>query len=268
MSKEIRKAILIDAPNFFFADQSHLLQKLRESFQTSPIYFVVNPENQTWEKAGQKMMKVWSKYNALVRLSQNVDMDLVEEVVRESRAKKLVVASNDGRLLWKIAEKAEVKPIYLRITYKQRNGKWMRPPFVLEKLKNYGYTVIDWRLANRVEGALARMLLLDFDAVLELWEQREKFRRSWVLAKERVLPKIGKEITLQGLIALCERERISYSFETVYFLTLFGHIDIKSKNGVVIIFPKKEEKKEEAKQEELVNQEEGEVMIEEVEAQG
>ncbi|MFZ8858887.1 MAG: hypothetical protein ACO2PP_00035 [Thermocrinis sp.] len=266
MSKEIRKAVLIDAPNYFFADQSHLLQKIRESFGTSPIYFVVNPENQTWEKAGQKMMKVWSKYNAMVRLSQNVDMDLVEEVVRESRAKKLVIASNDGRLLWQIAEKAEVKPIYLRITYKQKNGKWVRPPYVLEKLKNYGYTVIDWRLANRIEGALARMLMLDFDTVLKMWEQREgEFKRSVVRAKERVLPKIDKEITLQGYIAMCEREHISYAFETVYFLALFGHINIQSKNGVVVISPKRVEKK--VKQEELVKQEEEEVMIEEM-AQG
>ena len=242
MSKEIRKAVLIDAPNYFFADQSHLLQKIRENFGTSPVYFVVNPENQTWEKAGQKIMKVWSKYNAMVRLSQNVDMDLVEEVVKESRARKLVVASNDGRLLWQIAEKSEVKPIYLRITYKQKNGKWMRPPYVLEKLKNYGYTVIDWRLANRIEGALARMLMLDFDAVLNLWEQREKFKRSWVLAKERVLPQIEGEITLQGFSAMCEREHISYAFETVYFLALFGNIDIQSKNGVVLISPKKERK--------------------------
>ena len=261
MSKEIRKAVLIDAPNFFFADQSHLLQKIRESFGTSPIYFVVNPENQTWEKAGQKIMKVWSKYNAMVRLSQNVDMDLVEEVVRESRAKKLAVASNDGRLLWQIAEKSEIKPIYLRITYKQKNGKWMRPPYVLEKLKNYGYTVIDWRLANRIEGAMARMLMLGFDEVLNLWEQREeKFKRSVVLARERVLPKIDKEITLQGYIAMCEKEHISYGFETVYFLTLFGYIDIQSKNGVVLISPKREEKKEDK----LVKQEEGEeVMLEE-----
>ena len=266
MSKKIRKAILIDAPNYFFADQSHLLQKLRESFGTSPIYFVVNPENQTWEKAGQKILKVWSKYNATVRLSQNVDMDLVEEVVRESKAKKLVVASNDGRLLWQMAEKSEIKPIYLRITYKQKNGKWMRPPYVLEKLKNYGYTVIDWRLANRIEGALARMLLLSFDAVLELWERREEYRRSWVLAKERVLPQIDKEITLQGFTAMCEREKIWKPFETVYFLTLFGHINIQSKNGVVLISPKREEKRE-VKQEELVKEEEGEeVMLEE--AQG
>jgi hypothetical protein len=267
MSKEIKKAVLIDAPNFFFADQSHLLQKIRESFGTSPVYFVVNPENQTWEKAGQKMMKVWSKHNAMVRLSQNVDMALVEEVIKESRAKKLVIASNDGKLLWQIAEKSEIKPIYLRITYKQKNGKWMRPPYVLEKLKNYGYTVIDWRLANRIEGALSRMLMLDFDAVLELWEQREeRFKRSVVLAKERVLPKIDKEITLQGFSALCEKENILYPFETVYFLTLFGHINIQSKNGVVLISPKREEKK--VKTEELVKQEEEvEEMIEEM-AQG
>jgi len=121
--------------------------------------------------------------------------------------------------------------------------------------------VIDWRLANRVEGALARMLMLDFDSVLNLWEQREeKFKRSVVLARERVLPKIDKEITLQGYVAMCEREHISYPFETVYFLTLFGHINIQSKNGVVLISPKREEKK--AKQEELVKQEEEEVMVE------
>jgi hypothetical protein len=125
--------------------------------------------------------------------------------------------------------------------------------------------VIDWRLANRVEGALARMLMLDFDAVLNLWEQREKFKRSWMLAKERVLPQIEGEITLQGYIAMCEKEHISYAFETVYFLALFGNIDIQSKNGVVLISPKKERK--EAKQEELVKEEEGEeVMLEE--AQG
>jgi len=265
MSKEIRKAVLVDAPNFFFADQSHFLQKIRESFGTSPIYFVVNPENQTWEKAGQKMMKVWSKYNVMVRLSQNVDMDLVEEVVKESRAKKIVVASNDGRLLWQIAEKSEIKPVYLRITYKQKNGKWMRPPYVLEKLKNYGYTVIDWRLVNRIEGALARMLMLGFDEALNLWEQRERFRRQWVLTIERVLPKIEGGITLQGFSALCERENILYPFETVYFLTLFGHINIQSKNGVVLIYPKKEAKRE-AKQEELVKEEEEVMMLEE--AQG
>jgi hypothetical protein len=109
------------------------------------------------------------------------------------------------------------------------------------------------------------MLMLGFDEVLNLWEQREKFRRSWTLARERVLPKINKEITLQGYVAMCEREHISYGFETVYFLAIFGHINIQSKNGVVLISPKREEKK--VKPEELVNQEEGEeVMIEE--AQG
>lgn len=239
MTKKIRKAILIDAPNFFFVDQNHLLQKLRESFGTSPIYFVVNPENQIWQKAGQKIMKVWSKYNALLRLSQNVDMDLVEEVAKENEATKLVIASYDEKLLWQIAEKDDVKPVYLRITYKQRNGKWIRPPYVLEKLKNYGYTVIDWMLANRIEGALAKMLLLSFDAVLELWEKKEEYRKNWVLAREKVLPKIEKEITLQGFIAMCEKEKIWKPFEVMYFLALFGHIDIHNRNGVVIISPKK-----------------------------
>jgi Ni/Co efflux regulator RcnB len=266
MSKEIKKVVIIDAPNYFFADQGHLLEKIRGSFGTAPVYFVVNPENRTWQQASQKFMKVWSRYNAMIKLSKNVDMDLVEDVIKESDAKKVVVGSNDGKLLWQIAEKAVAKPVYLRITYKQKNGKWMRPPYVLEKLRNHGYTVIDWRLVNRIEGALARMLMLDFDAALELWEQREKFKRSVVLAKERVLPQIEGKITLQGFSALCEKEKILYPFETVYFLALFGNIDIQSKNGVVLISPKKERK--EVKQEELVRQEkEGEeVMVEE--AQG
>jgi hypothetical protein len=78
MSKNIRKAILIDALTYFFADQAHLLDKLRSAFGTSPIYFVVNPENSTWKKVGQKLLKVWEKYNAKVKLSKDVDMDLVE----------------------------------------------------------------------------------------------------------------------------------------------------------------------------------------------
>ena len=256
MSKEIKKAVIIDAPNYFFADQSHLLDKLRTSFGTSPIYFVVNPENRTWQQASQKFMKVWSKYNAMIKLSQDVDMDLVEEVIKESKAGKLVVGTNDGRILWQIAEKSIIKPIYLRIMYKEKNGKWTRPPYVLEKLRNHGYTVIDWRLANRIEGALARMFMLDFDSALELWEQREKFKRSVVLAKERVLPKIEGEVSLQGFSVLCEKENILYPFETAYFLGLFGWANVQSKSGVVVISPRGQVKKEEKKQEELVKEEE------------
>jgi hypothetical protein len=249
MSKNIRKAILIDALTYFFADQAHLLDKLRSAFGTSPIYFVVNPENSTWEKVGQKLLKVWEKYNAKVKLSKDVDMDLVEEVVKENKAQKIVVGSNYETLLWRLAETAIAKPIYLRIIYKERNGKWMRPPYVLEELRRYGYTVIDWRVANRIEGALARMLMIGLDEVLNLWEQRERFRRNWILARERVLPKIDKEITLQGFNALCEKENILYPLETVYFLAIFGYINIQSKNGVVVISPAKQNQKEKMQEE-------------------
>jgi len=230
MSKEIKKVVIIDAPNYFFVDQAHLLEKIRTSFGTSPVYFVVNPENKTWQQLSQKLIKVWSRYNAMMKLSQNVDMDLVESAIRESNASKVVVGSNDGKLLWQIAEKASAKPVYLRITYKQKNGKWVSPPYVLEKLRNYGYTVIDWKLANRIEGALARILMIGFDEALELWEQRERFKRSVVLARERVLPKIKQEISLQEFSALCEEERILYTFETVYFLGLFGWVNVQSKD--------------------------------------
>jgi hypothetical protein len=69
-------------------------------------------------------MKVWSKYNAMIKLSQNVDMDLVEEA-------------------------------------------------------------------------------------LELWEQREKFKRSVVLAKERVLPQIEGRSACRAL-AHCVKRRRSF----------------------------------------------------------
>lgn len=249
MSKDIRKAIVIDALTYFFADQAHLLDKLRSAFGTSPIYFVVNPENSTWEKVGQKLLKVWEKYNARVKLSKDVDMDLVEEVVKENKAQKIVVGSNYETLLWRLAETAIAKPIYLRIIYKERNGEWTRPPHVLEELRRYGYTVIDWRVANRIEGALARMLMIGLDEVLNLWEQRERFRRNWMLARERVLPKIDKEITLQGFNALCEKENILYTLETVYFLAIFGYINIQSKNGVVVISPAKQNQKEKMQEE-------------------
>jgi hypothetical protein len=249
MSKNIRKAILIDALTYFFADQAHLLDKLRSAFGTSPIYFVVNPKDSTWEKVGQKLLKVWEKYNAKVKLSKDLDMDLVEEVVKENKAQKIVVGSNYETLLWRIAETAIAKPIYLRIIYKERNGEWTRPPYVLEELRRYGHTVIDWRVANRIEGAIARMLMIGFDEVLNLWEQRERFRRNWMLARERVLPKIDKEITLQGFNALCEKENILYPLETVYFLAIFGYINIQSKNGVVVISPAKQNQKEKMQEE-------------------
>ncbi|NAZ06365.1 MAG: hypothetical protein GU344_00120 [Thermocrinis sp.] len=100
MSKEIKKVVIIDAPNYFFVDQAHLLEKIRTSFGTSPVYFVVNPENKTWQQLSQKLIKVWSRYNVMMKLSQNVDMDLVESAIRESNASKVVVGSNDGKLLW------------------------------------------------------------------------------------------------------------------------------------------------------------------------
>ncbi len=76
-----------------------------------------------------------------------------------------------------------------------------------------------------------------------------------VLARERVLPKIEKEITLHGFSALCEKENILFPFEAVYFLALFGYINIQSKNGVVVISPTgKKREEEEQKQEELVKQ--------------
>jgi hypothetical protein len=209
----------------------------------------VNPENSTWEKVGQKLLKVWEKYNAKVKLSRDVDMDLVEEVVKENKAQKIVVGSNYETLLWRLAETAIAKPIYLRIIYKESNGEWTMPPYVLEELRRYGYTVIDWRLANRIEGALARMLMIGLDEVLNLWEQRERFRRNWMLARERVLPKIDKEITLQGFNALCEKENILYPLETVYFLAIFGYINIQSKNGVVVISPAKQNQKEKMQEE-------------------
>jgi len=98
--------------------------------------------------------------------------------------------------------------------------------------------------------------MLDFDAALELWEQREKFKRSVVLAKERILPQTQGEITLQGFSVLCEKENILYPFETAYFLGLFGWANIQSKNGVVVISRVGKAKREEVKQEELVKEEE------------
>ena len=91
--------------------------------------------------------------------------------------------------------------------------------------------------------------MIGFDEVLNLWEQRERFRRNWMLARERVLPKIDKEITLQGFNALCEKENILYPLETVYFLAIFGYITIQSKNGVVVISPAKQNQKEKMQEE-------------------
>jgi len=246
---KVPKVVIIDTPSYFFVDQMHLLTRIREDFGTVPIYMCVNPENQYYQVANARLTKTWSFFNVNVSFSRNVDLDLINKVVLENNAKKFVIASNDGRLLWKTTE-ASAKPIYLRITYKSKNGKWFRPPFVFEKLKAYGYTVLDYRLANRIEGALAVILGMSYEEALKLWDRRKDYERSVILARNRVLSELSQSATFSEFEALCEKHKVFHPLETLYFLALYGDVKVKrNRREIVIINSASEEKMEEEKKE-------------------
>jgi hypothetical protein len=95
--------------------------------------------------------------------------------------------------------------------------------------------VIDMKLANRVEGSLARILGLSFDAVLKLWDEKEKFEESVQTAREKVLPQMDGELTLQDFKDMCFKERIAYPFESAYFLAYYGDIRLRNDHGNVLL---------------------------------
>jgi hypothetical protein len=91
------------------------------------------------------------------------------------------------------------------------------------------------KLANRVEGGLARILGLSFDAVLKLWDEKEKFEESVQTIREKVLPKINGELTLEDFKALCFKEGVAHPFESAYFLAYYGDIKLRNDHGNVLL---------------------------------
>ncbi len=125
------------------------------------------------------------------------------------------------------------------------------PHPVFEELREIGYTVIDIRLANRVEGSLAKILGLSFDAVLKLWDKKEKFKESVQTVREKVLPKMDGELTLQDFKDMCFKEGIAYPFESAYFLAYYGDIKLRNNRSNVILLKNVNTSTEAEEQEDL-----------------
>jgi len=162
-------------------------------------------------------------------------MDMIDKLASKHKAEKVVIGTNDSILLTTLTGHPTLRPIYLRITYKRNRYEWHMPHPVFEELREIGYTVIDIRLANRIEGSLARILGLSFDAVLKLWDEKERFEESVQTAREKVLPKMDGELTLQDFKDMCFKEGIAYPFESAYFLAYYGDIKLRNNRGNVFL---------------------------------
>jgi hypothetical protein len=235
MSKKVKKVMVIDSQWYLGADQIHLITQLRKKFPEAPIYFAVNTRVEYWQKVGEKLRSLWESRGVHLEETEKIEMDMINKLASKHKAEKVVIGTNDSILLTTLTEHPMLKPIYLRITYKRNRYEWVKPHPVFEELREIGYTVIDIRLANRVEGSLARILGLSFDAVLKLWDEKERFEESVQTARERVLPQMDGELTLQDFKDMCFKEGIAYPFESAYFLAYYGDIRLRNDHGNVLL---------------------------------
>ncbi len=235
MSKKVKKVMVIDSQWYLGADQTHLIMQLRKTFPEAPIYFAVNTKADYWQKVGEKLRSLLESRGVHLEETEKIEMDMIDKLASKHKAEKVVIGSNDSILLTTLAEHPMLKPIYLRITYKRNRYEWFKPNPVFEELREIGYTVIDIRVVNRVEGSLARILGLSFNAVLKLWDEKERFEESLQTARERVLPKMNGELTLQDFKDMCFKEGIAYPFESAYFLAYYGDIKLRNDHGNVLL---------------------------------
>jgi hypothetical protein len=235
MSKKVRKVMVIDSQWYLGADQTHLMMQLRKKFPEAPIYFAVYTKADYWQKVGEKLRSLWERYGVQLEETEKIEMDMIDKLASKHEAERVVIGSHDSILLTTLTGHPMLKPIYLRITYKRNRYEWLKPNPVFEELQEIGYTVIDIRVANRVEGRLARILGLSFNAVLRLWDEKERFEESVQTAREKVLPKMDGKLTLQDFKNMCFKEGIAYPFESAYFLAYYGDIKLRNDRGNVIL---------------------------------
>jgi len=235
MSKKVKKVMVIDSQWYLGADQTHLIMQLRKTFPEAPIYFAVNTKVDYWRKVGEKLRSLWESRGVHLEETEKIEMDMIDKLASKHKAEKVVIGTNDSILLTTLTGHPMLKPIYLRITYKRNRYEWLKPHPVFEELREIGYTVIDIRVANRVEGSLARILGLSFNAVLKLWDEKERFGESVQTAREKVLPKMDGELTLQDFKDMCFKEGIVYPFESAYFLAYYGDIKLRNDHGNVLL---------------------------------
>ncbi len=235
MSKKVKKIMVIDSQWYLGADQIHLITQLRKTFPEAPIYFAVNTKVDYWQKVGERLRSLWERRGVQLEETEKIEMDMIDKLASKHKAEKIVIGTNYSILLTTLTGHPTLRPIYLRITYKRNRYEWNMPHPVFEELREIGYTVIDMRLANRIEGSLARILGLSFNAVLKLWDEKERFGESVQTAREKVLPKMNGELTLQDFKDMCFKEGIAYPFESAYFLAYYGDIKLRNDHGNVLL---------------------------------
>lgn len=163
-----KKLILIDAQWYLGADQSHLIIWLKRNFPGTPIYFVINRRSEYWSKVGEVFTKIYKKNGVKLLDANNLKLSMLKNLMHGSKEKELIIGTNNEEVLIALAKDKTLKTTYLRITYKKNRYRWSTTPLVFQELQNLGCTVIDVKLANWIEGKLARILGLHFEKALKL----------------------------------------------------------------------------------------------------
>jgi len=235
MAENGKKLILIDAQWYLGVDQSHLIMWLKRNFPGTLIYFVINRRSEHWSKVGEVFTKIYKKNGVKLLDANNLKLSMLKNLVHGSKEKELIIGTNNEEVLIALAKDKTLKTTYLRITYKKNSNRWSTTPFVFQELQNLGCTVIDVKLASWIEGKLARILGLHFEEALKLWDEREKFSESVQTAKEKVLPKIAEESTLDNFKSMCVKEGVVHPLESLYLLAYYGDIKLVGARGNVLI---------------------------------
>jgi hypothetical protein len=230
-----KKLILIDVQWYLGVDQSHLIIWLKRNFPGAPIYFVVNRRSEYWGKVGEVFTKIYKKNGVKLLDANNLKLSMLKNLVHGLKEKELIIGTNNEEVLIALTKDKTLKTTYLRITYKKNRDRWSTTPLVFQELQNLGCTVIDVKLANWIEGKLARILGLHFEEVLKLWDEREKFLESVQTVKEKILPKIAEETTLENFKSMCVKEGVVHPLESLYLLAYYGDIKLVGARGNVLI---------------------------------
>ncbi len=70
---------------------------------------------------------------------------------------------------------------------------------------------------------------------MKLWDEKEKFSGSVQTVKEKVLPKIAEESTLENFKSMCVKEGVVHPLESLYLLAYYGDIKLVGARGNVLI---------------------------------
>jgi len=228
-----RRVFVIDTPNFYFVDLRHLFSKLKE--EDNILMCVVNEHNELYKDIKNKLRPIFEDFKVQLIKASSVD----HEVVKKATEQKLqvVVVSNDRAILQRVSEQLDYRKLaFAKVLYRQANGRWNLVSNIFSELQLKGYPIYTYKVLNRIEGALARILGLGYERALTIVEKSKELRELVLKAKERVVPLIKEPVSFEQFIDLCEEQGIFSFYEDILFLlALENSLKLQKHNSNVFI---------------------------------